>query len=69
MGILADRIVIMTFFCALLWPIVIYARFDLRWSLVCMAVSVLIFWRHTDNIRNLIDGSEPGIRAVLQKKR
>lgn len=67
--ILADRIVIMTFFCALLWPIAIYIRFDWRWSLVCMAVSVLIFWRHTDNIRNLINGSEPGIRAVLQKKR
>lgn len=68
LGLVSDRIVAMTFTCAALWPFLMAAAYGWRYGAAVALLSLLLFWRHRENIRKLADGTEPGIRAAFCKK-
>lgn len=66
-GIASDRIVGMTFTCIALWPAMAFLLSGPVPAAACAALSLLLLWRHRENLRKLRDGTEPGIRAAFRK--
>lgn len=66
-GIATDRIVALTFTCAALWPLLLYTSMGWPYAAFYLPLSLVLLWRHRSNIRNLIAGTEPGIRAAFRK--
>lgn len=67
LGLALDRIVAMTFTCAGLWPFLMAYRFGPVLGAAAGALSLLLLFRHRENVRNLINGTEPGLRAAFRK--
>lgn len=68
LAFLTDRIVAMTFVCAIAWPFVLGAVLGVPYGAICGVLSMAILLPHRRNVMNLISGTEPGIRAALRKK-
>ena len=64
-----DRIAAMTFTCAALWPFLLAASMGLPYGLFYAPWSVLLAWNHWDNIRKILDGTEPGVRDAFRGRR
>lgn len=62
-----DRFVLLTFTCAALMPVgACLALGDLWLGAFCTLLSLVLFCRHRQNIRNMMSGTEPGILALIQ---
>lgn len=65
-----DRFVILTLACAAFMPLgICLALGDLWLGGFCAMLSLVLLWRHRSNIRNMRDGTEPGILDFVNKKR
>lgn len=68
LGIAFDKIVAMTFACIALWPFLLWGVFGWEYAAFYSILSILILWRHRENVRNLIKGTEPSVFEALHKK-
>lgn len=44
-------------------PVVTYYIYDVAPAAVCLLIAALVFWRHKENIKRLMSGTEPKIGA------
>lgn len=66
-GLALDRIVAMTFLCAALEPVCLALRLGPEYGLAALPLSALLFWRHRENMKNIMDGTEPSVRKAFRK--
>lgn len=68
--IVFDQFVILTFACAAIMPFGAWlAHGDPLLGGFCAALSMILVWRHRQNIRNMRDGTEPGIWDFVGKQK
>lgn len=67
--LLVNRSVFLPMFAAVTFPVIVYYQTrDLLLSLICLAASALVAWRHWENIGKTERGEETPVRDVFKKK-
>ena len=65
-GLVSDRIVAMTFLCAVLEPAALALRLGPAYGLAALPLTALLLLRHRQNMKNIMDGTEPSIRKAFR---
>lgn len=67
--LLVNRSVFLPMFAAATFPVIVYYQTrDAALSLICLAASALIAWRHWSNIGKVQRGEEAPVRDIFKKK-